>query len=119
MSHQDHCDSNGHHHQGCCSHTHEEEGSCCHSQEGKESHHDSCEGDFARHLLQMADCAWMELLKDKMKEQIESTCGAQLDELAKLVSTSNHERWKHKMAKQKGCEDYKQKVAAFFSNQKC
>ena len=116
MSQHNHCDDNK-----CCSHSHghEGQGSCHeHEHECKDDHH-SCEGDFSRHLLEMADCAWMELLKEKIKKQIESSCGAQLDELAKLVSETNHVRWKHKIGKKKLCNEYQEKIAAFFSNQKC
>lgn len=79
----------------------------CHS-------HSSCHEDFAHELLEMADEAWMEILKDKIKAKIEVTSGAHLDKLADLVASSNRERWVNKMKKKQACETYEDKVADFF-----
>jgi hypothetical protein len=81
---------------------------CCH--EGQKE----CSKDFAKHLLEMADEAWMEVLKDKIKEQILASSGAHLDRLAKLVAESNKSRWKQKMGSKKDCDDYRQRIADFF-----
>ena len=106
----DHCGSHEHEHHhhhhgsegcGCCCHSHEED---CHEH-----------GDFASDLLELADEAWMCLLKDKIKEQILATNGKQIEELAKLVSDSNNSRWKLKMAKQNTVEDFRNKVHDFFN----
>ncbi len=94
-----------HHHHGhdeCCSHSHEE-----HCEE---------HSDFACDLLELADEAWMCLLKDKIKEQILATNGKHLDELAKLVTESNHSRWKLKMAKKANVEAFREKLHVLFSN---
>jgi len=48
----------------------------------------------------------MELLKEKIKEDIRQNGGDQINQLAKLVSTANHERWKEKMQSKKVCEDF-------------
>lgn len=107
MSHQNHCHDDGECHQGhCCHHHHGEENSC--HQEG----HSEC--GFAEQLLEMADEAWMEVLKEKIKGHILATKGAHLDKLAKLVAESNEEKWKNKMVKHHGCENYKQKLKEFF-----
>lgn len=108
--HHGHCDiccAHGEHHAHAC-----HEGSCNHHHHAHE-HHD----DFARELLEMADQAWMEVLKDKIKEQVKTTSGANLDQLAKLVAESNHERWKHKMNVQKDVHSYKDKLSAFFNRE--
>ncbi len=84
--------TDNHHHHGECSHHHHHECGCqscsCHHH-----HHEK----YADQLLALADEAWTELLKDKIKEQILKNNGKQLDDLAKLVSNANHDRWKHKI----------------------
>ncbi len=105
-----------HHHHGdeCCS-----EHECCHEESCEHHHHHAHEhhDDFAHQLLDMADEAWMELLKEKVKEQIKTSSGAQLDQLAKLVSEANHVRWKHKMGLQKDAQTYQDKLSAFFQKE--
>lgn len=105
--HHSHCDI-------CCAHgeQHAHEGSCNHHHHHHAHDH---HGDFARELLEMADEAWMEVLKEKIKDHIRTTNGAHLDQLAKLVSESNHERWKHKMNVQKDVHSYQDKLSAFFN----
>lgn len=116
MSHDHHhgsCCSDDSHHK-CCSEDHCHDGSC-------DAHHEhSCcheHDDFYSQLIQMADEAWMEVLKCKIKDQIKEKSGTHLDELAKIVSDSNHNRWKHKLEARHGINDYKNKVRDFF-NQK-
>lgn len=94
---------------------------CCHSQSCHEheeccSHEQECghEGDFSKMLLELADEAWMEVLKNKIMQQIEKSEGKKLDELAKLVSDANGQRWQHKLAKKKACEDFSCKLKDFF-----
>jgi hypothetical protein len=109
MKHQ-HCDSHGEDHchehadHSCCSHhSHHSHQDCCHEHQ-----------DFAHHLTEMADEAWMEVLKEKIKANIVKTHGSHLDELAAIVAQSNGERWKSKMTLEKTNKDFKEKVAAFF-----
>jgi hypothetical protein len=119
MSHQKHCPC------GClgscscltggsCS----SEGSCS-SQGGSSccsgTYHSEDKHDFAHQLLELADAAWMEVLKEKIKENIRTSSDKNLDELAKIISETNKERWQRKMAKKKACESYKEKLASFFS----
>jgi hypothetical protein len=61
---------------------------------------------YADQLLRLADDAWMEILKEKIKEEIRLNGGEQLTQLAKLVSTANHARWKDKMQGKKDHEDF-------------
>lgn len=107
MSHQNSCHSDQCH--SCCEHEHEEHG---------HHHHHHHEGEFAEELLEMADVAWMEVLKEKIKQQIIASSGEHLDNLAKLVSDANKERWKHKLSSHKVCQDYRQKLGEFFSHGK-
>ncbi len=80
----------------------------CHSQ-GK----DSC-ADFPAKFLELADCAWMEALKEKIKDQVLKNDN-KLDELAKIIGEANRERWKHKKEKFKGCQDFEDKLKNIMS----
>jgi hypothetical protein len=125
MSHH-HC--HGHHHESCGAHHHEhsgsghEGGSCCGHQLCQNCGHCGCSchqhehQDFSHQLLEMADEAWMDLLQEKIKKQIEASSGARLDQLAKLVADSNKERWKNKMGTQNATEEFKDKVSDYFSH---
>jgi len=62
-------------------------------------------------LIALADEAWYELLKDKMKEQIQNSCGDKLDKLAEFLSNSNNERWTHMISGKAKCEQFKQDLA--------
>lgn len=106
--------SHHHHHNECnhgsCSHDahhHEEECSCC-----CHKHEDECH--FSDQLLELADDAWMCLLKEKIKAQIEKSSGKQLDELAKLVNETNHQRWHETFAVERHDETYKTKLREYF-----
>lgn len=109
MSHH-HChhdDCHSHDHDHCCCHSHHH---CC------DHHHHPEEGDFAKELLEMADDAWMEVLHDKIKEQVIASHSGQLDKLAKLVADTNSDRWKEKLKMKKDCDDFKDKVSDFFKS---
>ena len=125
-----HCHSHQH---GACSehehsheHHHEHGHGCCHEESehhhGKEHHQHQCchehynchehnHEDFAHELLEIADEAWMEVLRCKIKHHIENTSGKHLDQLAQLVVESNRSRWKHKIGAQRACSEYEEKVA--------
>lgn len=63
--------------------------------------------DKMQKLLAIADMAWAEVLKEKIKEIIKSREN-KMDELAAIVAEANKERWKHKMNKEKCSCDYDQ-----------
>lgn len=114
------CDS---HEESCCNHGFDEHCGChCHDQ--CSSHHCGCCGDehhhqeFSEELLDLADEAWMEILKDKIKQQILSNSGDYLDKLAKIVSDSNRERWKNIMSDKRSHEDFKHQIKNFFHVEK-
>jgi len=88
------CGGTGHHHQHCCEHEH---------------------GSFADELLELADEAWMEVLKEKIKKQIEQNSGEHLDALAKLVSDANSERWKQKLCQKGNHDHFKEEIHHFFT----
>jgi len=102
--HEGSCSSGAHHHHHdhscCCG-----EGCCCQKHQEK---------DFAAELLDLADEAWMEVLKEKIKEQIIKNNGDHLDALAKLVSETNNARWKNKIGKKNSCHEFKAKLDDLF-----
>lgn len=90
---------------------------CCHTQ--KESCHDHhYEESKFDWLLEIADEAWTEVLKDKIKEHILKNQGKKMDELAEIVSEANGARWKHKMEKKQKCREFKEKICHFFGSKK-
>lgn len=91
--------------QGSCS---ANKGSCCGCQNCKCACHQH--GKYADELLQLADAAWMEVLKEKIKEEIRANAGDQINQLAKLVSTANHARWKDKMQSKKDYENFENQL---------
>lgn len=109
------------------SHHHEQNGGCpscacqsksctcsCHQNHVCGAHlpNEDC-GDKAHQLLAVADMAWLEVLKEKIKEYIKAN-DHKIDEIAKIVAEANCERWKQKMAKEKCCASYEDKLNQLF-----
>ncbi len=69
-------------------------------------------------FLELADCAWMEVLKEKIKEHILATDKERMTELAKIISECNQQRWKNKMGKKRHCKDFEEKLCGFFERSK-
>ncbi len=80
----------------------------CHEGAGQSASSECCE--IPEKLLCLADEAWRELLKDKIKQEIQKTAGPKLDSLAKLVAETNHRRWTHQIQGKIKCDEYKQQV---------
>ncbi|MBX2860194.1 MAG: hypothetical protein KTR14_03100 [Vampirovibrio sp.] len=72
--------------------------------------------DMPEKLLCLADEAWKELMKEKIKAQIQSTCGEKLDNLAKIVAEANGAKWQHKIAAKHHCHTYQDNVRQFFTS---
>ncbi len=100
----------------CCN----EEDTCCDesSAECCDSNSNEC-CNMAERLLELADEAWFELLKEKIKKEIESTSGAKMNELAKMVAKANCERWSHKIKGKAKCEEFKHNLKSFFMDGEC
>lgn len=95
-------EKNSCHEQSCCC---QKNCSCpCHS------HEDDCKKNHADKLLCLADQAWMEVLKDKIKQEILKNSGEHLDGLAKLVASYNSKRWRDKIEAKKGCCDFDEQL---------
>lgn len=89
---------------GCGSHAHHH-------------HHDSEEGcQCAEKLLEIADEAWRELLKEKIKAKIVAKKGEHMEKLAEIIAVANGEKWKHKISAKTKCNDYKEHLKEFFTS---
>lgn len=69
--------------------------------------------DYAAKFLELADQAWMEVLKEKIKEDIKSNA-KHMDQLAHLISEANHERWQKKMENKQCTGGFEEKLKEFF-----
>lgn len=105
--------SHDHHHGscstgGCCHHNHEEEmeSSCCQQTSCCEGHSHHHHHKYSEELLALADEAWMEVLKEKIKDEIRKTSSQHLDAMAKTVADANHQRWKFKMDQKREIDDF-------------
>jgi hypothetical protein len=78
----------------------------CETAASPTSHPDECCCDMPGKLLRLADEAWMEVLKDKIKQEIVNTGGEKLDEIAKLVAETNCAKWQHMVAGKVHCKEY-------------
>jgi len=114
MSHHCHGGSCSHDHHHGHDHSHCNDSSCC------SCHHCDCgchhEEKYSDTLLDLADEAWMEILKEKIKEEIRLMSGDNLTEMAKLVATSNHARWQDKMEQKKDVEDFEGRLHELLYN---
>ncbi len=86
-------------------------GSSC-SKSGSCSSHSGC--DYAGKFLELADQAWMEVLKEKIKDHIKSNA-KYMDELARLISEANKEKWHKKMENKQCCSNFEERIKSFFS----
>lgn len=75
----------------------------------------SCSCDMPEKLLALADEAWHELLKEKIKAEISKTCADSMDKLAKLVAETDKAKWAHMIKGKVKCNEYRDKVKAIFS----
>lgn len=71
-------------------------------------------GTMPENFLRIAQDAKMELLKEKMKQQIEAKQGKELEKIAKLVTDEEDYRWLHKIQIRNHCAEWKKKMYAFF-----
>lgn len=70
--------------------------------------------DMPEKLLCLADEAWKEVVKEKIKKEIEKSSGAKLDAIAKLVAETNHRKWSYLIEGKQKCDEYKQQVKEAF-----
>lgn len=83
----------------------------------KHYHHDHEEGcHCAEKFLEIADEAWREVLKEKIKDKIISYKGEHMDKLAEMIAKANGEKWKHKISAKIKCNEFKDNLKGFFSS---
>ena len=101
MEHHEECCKGGEHHK-CCDKMHHK-------------HHDEhrC---YTEKLLAFAGEAWKELLKEKIKANIEKEHGAHLEELAEILVKANGDKWKHKMEAKMCYEEFQDALKDFFKS---
>jgi hypothetical protein len=99
----------------CCS-----ENKCCCPCHAKQEECSSGENGemFGKYFIELADCAWEEVLKEEMKEYIRSSQKGRMKELAKIVAEANNKRWRHKMEKKQCCAEFQEDLCDFFSKSK-
>lgn len=112
------------HHDSCCGSHHHHHHDHCHSDDCC-SHSDCCDGHYHHHekyskqLLDLADEAWMDVLKEEIANEIRKTSGDQIKKMAKLVNETNHERWKDLLDEKKSFHDFDEKLKALlYGNRK-
>jgi hypothetical protein len=112
------CSEEHHHH-----HHHEHSCECecsCHDCPccGEEEEGDCA--DRSHQLLALANVAWMEVLKEKIKDHIRQS-DSKIDEIARIVSEANRDYWHGKMAETKAKENYEKKLSELFdqSSEQC
>jgi len=100
---------------GCGSHD-EKCRKVCHEEDVCEEHEHEHKDDFTCWLFEVADEAWTEVLKEKIKAHILATQKDRMEELAKIVAEGNGARWRNKWEKKQGCFDFKEKICKFFAS---
>ncbi|WP_128130961.1 hypothetical protein [Legionella sainthelensi] len=100
----------------------DEKCSCpCHFQH-EECHDDHCDHHTheikANYFLELADEAWEEVLKEKIKEYILDTQNNQMIKLAKIVAEGNNQRWQNRVERKQDYNDFMDEIRKFFSKSK-
>jgi len=107
---------------GSHSHEHHHEGSCgcgsdcsCGCGSKTHEHKDSgCSCNCAEKFLDLADEAWKELLKERIKAKILAKKGEHIEKLAELVAKANGEKWKHMISAKTKAHEFKDELKDFF-----
>lgn len=103
-------------------HEHHQEGSCscgCGCGSGSHYHHHHSEESgchCAEKFLEIADEAWREVLKEKIKAKILAHKGDRMEQLAEIIASANGEKWKHIISAKTKCNEFKDNLKAFLSS---
>lgn len=81
-------------------------------------HHNDMEGNChcAEKLLDIADEAWREVLKEKIKAKIVAKKGEHIEKLAEIIAIANGEKWKHKISAKTKYNEFKDGLKEFLSS---
>lgn len=108
----EHCCCGGGHHEG-----HEEACSCgCQSKAHIHEHEAEKSCHCAEAFLHIADAAWKEVLKERIKDKIIAQKGEHIEKLAELIATANGEKWKYIMTAKAKCNKFKDNLKEFLSS---
>ena len=106
------CNMHGHQNQESCSC-----GCGCGCGCGSHHHHDSTEGcKCAEKFLEIADEAWKEVLKEKIKAKILTHKGEHMEKLAEMIAMANGEKWKHIISAKTNKNNFKDQLKEFLSS---
>ena len=72
--------------------------------------------DVIRNMEKLANHAWEELFKEKVKKHYEEMIGKQMDENAKIVAEQAISMWNNKMATREAKREYEHKLFAAMKN---
>lgn len=99
----------------CCSNSDNHENKTCSC--GCGSSHDGGEGhcNCAEKFLEIADEAWVEVLKDKIKSKIIAHKGEDMDKLAEIIAKANGKKWCNIIASKTNCREFKEHLKDFFT----
>lgn len=106
-------------HECGCSHSHDKECGCRanHPCGEKYSHFRQEEGCLCEEkFLMLADEAWKEYLKERIKAKIAEKKGQHIEELAEIIATANGERWKHKIMAKMKCHEFRENIKHLFES---
>ena len=65
-----------------------------------------------RYMESLADQAWSELFKEKVKSHYEKAIGEKMDQYAEIVANQSVEEWKRKIENKEIKKDYEYKLFA-------
>jgi hypothetical protein len=68
-------------------------------------------------VMGLANAAWAELMKEKMKKAYEKAIGAKMDKIAALGVEANLDYWKGKMQEKSKWADFDEKLKKAMSDQ--
>jgi hypothetical protein len=69
---------------------------------------------YTEELLDIADEAWHEILKENIKEEIRKHSGDHIAKLAVLVAKANHDLWKDTIDQKEKREEFEENLDKYF-----
>jgi len=78
-------------------------------------HHHDGECKCVEKFLEIADDAWREVLKEKIKAKIIDKKNDHMEKLAEMIAMANGSKWKHKISAKANDEEFKENLKKFFS----
>ena len=72
--------------------------------------HKCCSDNITDNIKCLAEKAWAELLKEKIKKQYENKIGSKMDKIAEVAADAAIDYWKHKIAAKESCKEQEAKL---------